>query len=48
MNRGPVVAIMDVYKDFYSYSSGVYRHLTGDFEGGHAVKRETLSSNNDN
>ena len=28
---------MDVYEDFYSYSSGVYSYTTGAYEGGHAV-----------
>ncbi len=34
---GPLVTTMDVYTDFYSYSSGVYTYTTGDYEGGHAV-----------
>lgn len=34
---GPLVTTMDVYEDFYSYSSGVYTYTTGDYEGGHAV-----------
>jgi hypothetical protein len=25
-----------VYQDFFSYSSGVYRHLRGGLAGGHA------------
>lgn len=27
-----------VFQDFYSYTSGVYHHVTGKFDGGHAVK----------
>jgi C1A family cysteine protease len=34
---GPLVTTMDVYSDFYSYSSGVYTHTSGTLEGGHAV-----------
>ena len=30
VNRGAVVVTMDVYEDFYWYTSGVYEHLTGD------------------
>jgi len=36
--RGPVVATFDVYEDFYQYSTGVYKHTTGAYVGGHAVK----------
>jgi hypothetical protein len=43
INRGPVVAMMEVYNDFFTYSSGVYRHLTGSLVGYHAVKRKALS-----
>jgi hypothetical protein len=35
--NGPVAATMDVYEDFYSYSSGVYQHFSGSLLGGHAV-----------
>ena len=34
---GPVVAVYDVYTDFYSYHSGVYSYVSGQYEGGHAV-----------
>ena len=34
---GPVVAWFQVYTDFYSYSSGVYTHVTGTYEGNHFV-----------
>ena len=37
VNHGPLVTGMDVYTDFKSYSSGVYRHTSGVWEGGHAV-----------
>lgn len=35
--NGPVIAGMRVFSDFYSYSSGVYKHAMGSFEGLHAV-----------
>jgi len=38
MNNGPIMVGMSLYEDFYSYSSGVYEHVAGDFSGGHAVK----------
>ncbi|CAD8159095.1 unnamed protein product [Paramecium pentaurelia] len=40
INRGPVVAIMQVYKDFLVYRDGVYQVLEGTprFHGGHAIK----------
>jgi cathepsin B len=36
--NGPVEAAFDVYEDFFSYTTGVYKHVTGDLAGGHAVK----------
>nr|QOV03099.1 cathepsin B5 [Mahanarva fimbriolata] len=36
--HGPVEAGFTVYGDFLTYKSGVYQHITGDIEGGHAVK----------
>jgi len=38
MKNGPVEAAFDVYEDFLTYKSGVYRHTTGQFVGGHAIK----------
>lgn len=35
--KGPVVACMVVYADFFSYRSGVYRHVTGGQSGGHCI-----------
>jgi hypothetical protein len=35
--RGPVVGGLQVYKDFFTYKSGVYQHVTGSFIGWHAV-----------
>jgi len=36
--NGPVEAAFDVYEDFFSYTTGVYKHVSGDLAGGHAVK----------
>ena len=38
MSNGPVEASFDVYEDFLTYRSGVYRHVSGDYVGGHAIK----------
>lgn len=37
-NNGPVEAAFQVYQDFFTYTSGVYHHVTGSYAGGHAVK----------
>lgn len=34
---GPVIAVFDVYTDFFSYHSGVYSYVSGAYEGGHAI-----------
>lgn len=36
--NGPVEAAFMVYEDFLVYKSGVYKHNTGNFLGGHAIK----------
>jgi cathepsin B len=38
MTNGPVQATFSVYEDFLSYKTGVYKHLTGQYVGGHSVK----------
>jgi cathepsin B len=38
ITEGPVVACFSVYRDFFSYSSGVYVYASGDYVGGHCVK----------
>jgi len=38
MTNGPVEAAFSVYQDFLSYKSGVYKHLTGEYVCGHAIK----------
>ncbi len=35
--KGPLVACMAVYRDFFSYKDGIYRHVTGDLAGYHAI-----------
>jgi len=35
--KGPMVACMAVYSDFFKYKDGVYRHTTGDLAGYHAI-----------
>jgi hypothetical protein len=35
--HGPLMAGMVIYADFLSYKSGVYSHVDGEVEGGHAV-----------
>ncbi|KAL2933307.1 Cathepsin B-like protease 2 [Bienertia sinuspersici] len=36
--NGPVEVAFDVFEDFAHYKSGVYKHVTGQYLGGHAVK----------
>ena len=36
-NHGPLVALMAAHGDFLYYSSGIYSHAWGDFEGYHAA-----------
>jgi C1A family cysteine protease len=35
--KGPVSSCFAVYDDFYSYRSGIYRHVSGNLAGGHCV-----------
>ncbi|MEA1927844.1 MAG: C1 family peptidase [Candidatus Auribacterota bacterium] len=35
--HGPIQSTMDVYSDFYSYSTGVYENSIGEKIGGHAI-----------
>lgn len=37
LQKGPLVTTLMVFEDFMSYSSGVYKHTTGKFLGGHAI-----------
>ncbi len=36
-SNGPLTVTMDVYNDFFNYSSGCYSHVTGAYAGGHSV-----------
>lgn len=38
MSGGPVETAFTVYSDFANYVSGVYHHVSGGVEGGHAVR----------
>jgi cathepsin B len=38
MNEGSIDALFHVYGDFMNYQGGVYQHVTGTLEGGHAVR----------
>ena len=37
LQDGPLTTCMNVYTDFYYYSSGVYEHTWGSYEGGHCI-----------
>lgn len=37
-NKGPLMVGLTVYEDFTSYKEGVYRHVTGEMVGGHAIR----------
>lgn len=36
--NGPIAVAFSVYEDFLTYKSGVYKHKTGSYLGGHAVR----------
>mgnify|MGYP001837959266 FL=1 len=36
--NGPCEGAFSVYEDFMAYTSGVYKHVTGSYEGGHAIR----------
>jgi cathepsin B len=38
MTNGPVTAAFSVYEDFAHYTSGIYKHTSGQFLGGHAIE----------
>lgn len=37
LKTGPLVTSMTVYTDFLTYAGGIYKHTTGNREGGHAI-----------
>ena len=41
MAGGPVETAFTVYTDFANYVSGIYHHVSGGVEGGHAVRPVT-------
>jgi len=36
--NGPCEGAFTVYEDFLTYTSGVYKHVSGGYEGGHAIR----------
>ena len=38
MANGPMMVGLSVYNDFFSYSTGIYSHVSGAYAGGHAIK----------
>ncbi|KAL3310141.1 hypothetical protein Ciccas_011297 [Cichlidogyrus casuarinus] len=36
--NGPLVLSLDVYEDFMIYQGGIYKHVAGNYLGGHAVR----------
>ena len=38
MADGPVEAAFSVYSDFETYEGGIYQHVAGSYEGGHAIR----------
>jgi hypothetical protein len=38
LSQGPVIGTMDVYDDFYSYTSGVYSCTSENYVGSHAIE----------
>jgi C1A family cysteine protease len=37
LQSGPVVTTLSVYSDFMAYAGGVYKHVSGEYLGGHAI-----------
>ncbi|HEY8270368.1 MAG TPA: C1 family peptidase [Pseudobdellovibrionaceae bacterium] len=37
LQKGPLMTSLNVYADFMSYAGGVYKHVSGDYLGGHAI-----------
>ena len=38
MTQGPVLALMEVTRDLFSYKEGIYRRLEAEVRGHHAVR----------
>lgn len=37
LQKGPVMGTMQVYEDFMYYTGGIYKYVTGELAGGHAI-----------
>lgn len=37
LQKGPLMTSLNVYADFMSYAGGVYKHVSGEYLGGHAI-----------
>jgi C1A family cysteine protease len=37
LQNGPLMTSLNVYADFMSYAGGVYKHVSGEYLGGHAI-----------
>lgn len=48
VNFGPITGCFDVYEDFYAYKSGIYKHVSGNFEGSHCICIVGYNDNNGN
>jgi len=46
MKYGSITVAFSVYSDFLTYKTGVYKHTTGSFLGGHAVKIQGWGTEN--
>ena len=38
VNNGPMMVGLMIYEDFMNYEAGIYKHVTGEELGGHAMK----------
>jgi len=47
VENGPMMMGLEIYEDFMNYQSGVYKHVTGEFLGGHAMKLVGYGHDND-
>jgi cathepsin B len=36
--NGPMESAMEIFTDFFNYKSGIYKHASGSYAGGHAIK----------
>ena len=36
-HHGPLVAVLDIYDDFFAYGGGIYQHISGPKVGSHCV-----------